>query len=429
MKLGQIICLQIFILSVVIHLSLSIIELVDEGDCCQLVWEEIIDTRNKRFIPSSAIPVGRTVRGFDIYYFNNPDGFQSGYSGLINSTAKDRPYLYLRGYVNWAKGYVLSNPHNCFLGWNDNFTESNVRSYPQISANNYFGRFFENNTWFYGTHGNENGAHDHLDGVDIDSGHQSARKGEEYLYVDCIASFKNQMSSELYGMDLDIESLMVGDENNEQVVASTEVTNESDEDQFIRVQLDAEVMSSLEMKHETNLRQFSKTKWGIHASHSAKVGIPLLESILDLSSKTTVEGGYDSTQIKDNFTRTGELSFHSKRTAYKLDQEIKVKARTNTKVLIRTKPIQGRKEFTAYYKIKPDSSPEMWTNDRILNNLKRMGFKDVNKIKQSNGSLIISYKGELAIKTGFDTHALIVSRSLDSTDTTEIFKKVLMPTR
>ena len=428
MKLGAIIYLQaqLFILLVVIHRSVSIIDLVDDGDCCQLEWKQLIDTGSKRFIPSSAIAIGKTVHGFDIYYFDKPNGY---YFAVINSTAKDRPLRFAAGhtgYVDWTGGYVLSNPHNCVLGWNENFIESNVRSYPRYTTDDYFCKLLYKGSWYYGV-----GArfpNEYITGVDIDTGKQIWRSEKtQYLYVDCVASLKNQMTSELYDMDLDIESLMAGD--NEQVVASTEVTNESDEDQFIRVELKAEVMSSLEMKHETKLRQFSKTKWGIHASESFKAGIPLLEGILDLSSTTTVEGGYDSAQIKDNFTRTGELSFHSKRTAYKLDQEIKVKARTNTKVLIRTKPVQGKKEFTAYYRIKPNSSPQMWTNDRILHTLKRMGFKDVNKIKKSNGSLIIPYKGELAIKSGFDTHALIVSRSLNSTDTTEIFKKVLMPTR
>lgn len=41
-------------------------------------------------------------------------------------------------------------------------------------------------------------------------------------------------------------------------------------------------------------------------------------------------------------------NLHVKRTAYKPDQDIKVKARTNVKVFVRTKSVEGRKKFTTY---------------------------------------------------------------------------------
>ena len=423
MKLGATINLQTqLILLAVVHHSFCYINLVDEGDCCQLEWKQLIDTGSKRFIPSSAISIGKTVLGYDIYFFEKPGGH---YHGAINNTAKDRPFTEKDGYINWTEGYVLSNPHNCVWGWSNNLTETNVRSYPRDDLDDCFGKFYDKGIQYYGMYFSFGS----LSGINLDVGHQKYShpyESVQYLYVDCVASLENQMTSELFDMDLDIESLLAGDE---ETIATTEVTNESDVDRFFKIQLNAEVTSSLEMKHNTKLSQFSKTKWGIHPSGSVKAGILLLERLLDLPSTTSPEKGYDATQMKDTFTRTGELSFNSKRTVYKVDQVIEVKARTNAKVLIRTKPVQGRKEFTVYYKIKPDSSPEMWTNDRILNTLKRMGFEDLDKITQSNGFLIIPYKGELAIKSGFDTHVQIVSRPLDSTTTADIFKKVFMTTR
>lgn len=400
-------------------------ELIDDGDCCKLELKNLIDVRGrKKFIPSSAIPA-LSENGLETYFFIKEIPFDKFHThvGAINNTAKGFAFNWANeSYSNWTTGAVLSNPNQCVLGWNVTklpLVDTNKWSYPKLvsfKGPHFFGRYKSFIGATYGENGN------HLNGVSmVDEKVQNINSDFELLYVDCAASIKSQLSSELLDIDMDRGDLLKQSGDGEVVVSSTDVTNNSDEDQMMKIDLDAEIFSSLEMTQNTKLFDFSQTKWGFHVDTSnlgwlGKIGL-------------SINGGHDSEEVKKNFTRMGYVSVQSKRTAYKLNQEIKVKARTKTQVFIKTKPIRGNTHFTAYYKMSPRISVDMWTNDRVLSSIQRTGFEDWEKIITKNGSLIVPVTGHLSVESGFDTKAEIISTPLDSSQPKEVFKKVLLPTR
>ena len=364
-----------------------------------------------------------SMNGMNVYYFAFKDGYNLG---VINNTATGYALDFLGPYYKWTEGRVLSNPNDCVLGWNvrngEVYLDTNELFYPRLDkGKEYFGRSgpYVGLTWNYHKSGN------FLSGTDIKRGVFSRIRDMstvELLYVDCFASLKNQLWSELYHIELDRSTPQEGQEEGEEVVSSTEVTNNSNQDQVVKVDLDAEMFSSMEMTHESKLHEFSQTKWAVHGS----VDLRWLGKVL---ASFSLDGGYDAKSIKENFTRTGSVSVESKRTVYKLNQEIKVKARTKTQVFIKTRPIRGDTQFTAYYKLKPRTPSRMWTHERIIASMRRAGFEDWDKTKTENGSLVMPIRGQLAIETGFETVAEVVSTPLGSDSPAEVMRSPLMPTR
>ena len=387
-----------------------------------LELENLVDVGSQKFIPSSAIPA-LIQNGLETYFFITKGGLGTRAPvGAINNTVEG--YAFIRGeipYKHWTTGAILANPNQCVVGWHlaeFPLVDTNKLSHPKLGFRGgkiNFGRYgsYIGGTYWEGTH---------LSGVDmVTEGTKNINSDFELLYVDCFASLKNQLSSELYHIDLDSSLTREGDKKKEEVVSSTEVTNNSDEDQVIKVDLNAEMFSSMKMTHESKLYEFSQTEWGVHGS--ADLG--WIGKIFGASF--SLDGGYDAKSIKENFTRTGSVSVESKRTVYKLNQEIKVKARTKTQVFIKTRPIRGDTQFTAYYKLKPRTPSRMWTHERIIASMRRAGFEDWNKTKTENGSLVMPIRGRLAIETGFETVAEVVSTPLNSDSPAKVERSLLMP--
>ena len=187
-----------------------------------------------------------------------------------------------------------------------------------------------------------------------------------------------------------------------QALDMTEIINDSDDEQIARADLTVDTDSSLEMSHETKLDTMSTTKFGM----SASVDFPLKIFSIGLKSE------FEKTDYKRNFTRDGYISFNSKKTVYKFKQSINMKPRTRTKVVIGSRPVRGTQKFKAHYMLKPTVKSASMSNERIIRTLERLGFTDLDKIKTVNGSLVLTYDGEMSIEGGIDTHVSLESKSI-----------------
>lgn len=411
--------LALFILSVTQTLGASGPSV--DKDCCQLEWKKIIDKDNERFIPASAISIGKTVLGFDIYYFWNS---QSNHFGLINSTTSGMPFCGVSNRVTWQGGSVLSNPNDCVLGW-----EGKEYIKP-IGAINYtfpshegreFGKGVLNGTLWFGDFNSDDLA---LSCNNLDKGlYNSCRESLQFLYVDCFASLRNQVTAQLVDINFDLKALM---SQGEQILASTEVTNEGDQDQLVKVDLGAKIVSSLEMLHEGKLARFINTKWGINATPSDSFSF--VEDQLNLFAPLLSGKEYNPSEMKNEFAKSGQLELQLMQAVYKFNQEVKTKAKSTSKVVIKRKLVRGHIEYTAHYLIKPRVSLKMWTKERIRDTMERMGFEDLEQMKEAKDGWFIAYKGAISIKTGLQTVALISSQPLGSTVSTTIYEKTLVPT-
>ena len=397
--------------------------LIDDGSCCMLELENLVDVGSQKFIPSGAIPA-LIQDGLETYFFITEVPINRYFAtvGAIDNTAEGYAFIWAprnSQHRHWTRGAILANPNQCVVGWHEAklpMVDTNKLSHPKLSFRGrvYFGRYGQ---YIGGTYRTK------LNGIDmVHEEFENICPGFELLYVDCFASLKNQLWSELYHIELDRSTPQEGQEEGEEVVSSTEVTNNSNQDQVVKVDLDAEMFSSMEMTHESKLHEFSQTKWAVHGS----VDLRWLGKVL---ASFSLDGGYDAKSIKENFTRTGSVSVESKRTVYKLNQEIKVKARTKTQVFIKTRPIREDTQFTAYYRLKPKSASKMWTHERIIASMRRAGFEDWDKLKSENGSLTMPITGRLAIETGIETVAEVASTPLGSDSPAEVTRSPLMPTR
>lgn len=410
-------------------------ELVDNNDCCQLEWRIVNDKGNgRRFIPSSAISLGKTVHGFDIYFFM---GIEAKHFGLINSTTQGLAFVGPDGLITWGNGHILSNPNKCHVSWQDEPTNDepidsvryNLPSYhvfvgrDPVSANHFGAHYDPQGLSYFGYFDQVIGSKT-LYAYNIDKSHFRVYNSSlVFLRVDCIQSLNDQVVAELIDVDFDVNSLVGENGSKEKVLASTEVLNEGDDAEWFKVNLDATIAPSLKMSHETVLPQFVQTEWGLNETLSTSFA--LIEDTLDLSPLVPAE---EKARLKDQFVKSGKLSFLLDALVYKFHEDIKVAPKTSVKVVIKTKPIRGHKDFTAYYRITPSTSYKMWTNKRILGTLERLGFEDLRLIEEVNGELVLAVEGRLSINTGLDTQVSIITRPLDSQDSTETFYKKLIPT-
>ena len=421
MKSVSCVHLKLFILLVAVVNSLC----QSSNLCCQLELAKVIEKGEKRFIPSSALSVGKTALGFDIYYF-----FNSRYEvGIINSTSGGRPFVASRkDYVPWKDGYVLTNPNNCVLQWQGNRgnvpVETNSRHFvldghiygpyckfedPQKFGSSLYGSFVTSKRAFVGLN---------MDSEKFFEG--KFDKPLQFLYVDCFATLKNQVVAELYDIDFSRKSMV----KDEKVLASAELINESETEQTFQVSLRAESVTSLEMSHETTLPKFVSAKWRVNAIPSAS--LRLIEDLLELSSFDSTEK--NCSKMKYEFVESGNLFFGSKKLVFKFDQQVKVRAKNIAKVLIKSKPIGGQGQLTAHYRIRSKVFQKMWTNQRILDSLERLGFNNLDKLQKSPEGLKLAVKGRISLKTATDTHVSILSQPLDFSKTSEVVKTSLTAT-
>ena len=380
-------------------------------DCCQLEWLPLIERGNKRFIPSSGVSVS-SINGTRWYFMTNKTRQQFG---IISEEVDKRPiFLEDRNKEgSWKGGLVLSNPHNCVIGWQrfdkgDRVWETPERQFPTFKGKYFLGsertKFdemiekgekigyaFEVTPWTHdGNYFNLNTTSFAWSGL---------YKFICPLYVDCKESLKHQLTSELVDMDMDMNGIS---STEHQAVDMTEIVNDSDDPQTARVDLTANINSAVEMNHETQLNSVSTTKWGV------SVNMKILYNIFSFGLKSE----FENSELKSNFTKSGYLSVNSKETIYKFRQSVNMKPRTKTKIVIKSRPTRGTQKFKAHYMLRPTAKSASMSNERIIRTLERLGFTDLDKIKTVNGSLVLTYDGEMSIEGGIDTHVSLESKSI-----------------
>ena len=400
----------------------------EEDDCCQLDWTPIIEAGHKRFIPADAIIGGRDANGTNWYYIRKETRSETG----IISDVVTKPALFFRREDRiitedtWSGGLILTNPNHCVLGYKRRerstviFDETMQIQFPKIKGRGfaYEHSIISNDddgiAKSVGISWEEDSTSFKYYGITLSTRTWTqVSANENNLYVDCKESLLNQLSAELYDIDIDLKQLI--DSSDHQTVSTTEVINDGDVEQFANVSLTADITSAIEMRHDTQLKTVSETKWGVHGSANLK----FVENFLFVkaSQDLSVSGGYDSQTLKSNFTREGTIRYDSTKTTYKFNQSVRMKPKSKSKIVIKTKPVQGSQKFTAYYKISPKTvSLKSWTPKRILNILKRIGFTDYIRIREVNNTLILTYDGYMSVNSGFDTHVLIESKLLNETD-------------
>ena len=408
MKLIQLI--QLITLAALFTVALTNERFDDDGDdCCQLEWTPIIEAGHKRFIPADAVVAGRDINGTNWYYIRKPNREETGIiSDIVTKFAVF--YKYRSGIVEddtWNGGYILTNPNQCIIGHLERtgvfpFDETTEKQFPRVRYHGFayypgvndsaisIGNAYENdpgNYRYYGVRLATRGFH-------------QSSYGEKVLYVDCRASLMRQLSAELYDMDIDVKQLIGSQEH--QAVARTEVVNDGEYEQMAHVDLTADINTAVDMKHDNQLSTVAETKWGVHSSLNLK----FLENFF----KVAASASRDSHSLKDNFTSTGSVRFESSTSTYKFTQSVRMKAKSRTKIVINTRPIQGSQKFTAYYKLTPKVAfSKSLTLERTLGTLQRLGFRDFGKIRKVKGTLVLAYEGYLSVDSGFDTHVLIES--------------------
>ena len=396
----------------------------EENDCCQLEWSPIIEAGHKRFIPADAVVAGRDLNGTNWYHIRKSTRQEAG----IISDIVTKPALFYRHddrviiEDTWTGSVVLTNPNQCVLGWKlreksyDKFDETMQYQFPRVKQRGfaYYPSTTADAAVSVGTSWEDEPSHYKYYGIQLQNRVWTQNSyGEKVLYVDCKASLLNQLQAELYDIDVDMKELLGSKKH--QAVATTEVVNDGDVEQMANVDLTADISTAIEMKHDTQLRTVAETKWGVHGSLNLK----FVENFffVKASQEVNVNGGFDSRSLKENFTKDGTIRFDSTKTTYKFTQSVRMKPKSKTKIVINTRPIQGSQKFTAYYKLTPKMvNKKSWTVSRTLNTLQRIGFKDYNRVKTINNTLVLTYEGQIAVDTGFDTHVLIESRLLNETD-------------
>lgn len=414
-------------------------DFVAENSCCNLAWKPLIQLSNgKKAIPSSAIMFGKRSDGLKIYLVHRNEITSSGLYrhaqfGLItDEQAGSITYCTTLGScatkTDWKDTYVLANPNDCEIGWMKRSKGRTIQS----TMEKYFPSV--RMTWdedFFGKVSQSDKSKVDKVGVlllhtqifwcaSVESGaFCSVNDGEiEMLYVDCAATLRKQLQAELYQIDYDAD-IQNDNENNPTVLAITEIINESDTDQKVNVMLKANMQSSIEMSHETKLRELTETKWGIHTSVNAGASGGFLFAKFNVG--VSVETGYDSYSLKDKFASEGKISFDSKETEYEFNQEVLIKNRSRNKISINTHLIEGSQKYTAYYRIDPKVSKSL-SADNILATFTRLGYSDI-QFERVNGSLIFKSEGFMSVSAGYNTHVLIESYSLNPNSPQKLYSQ------
>lgn len=412
---------------------------VSENSCCNLAWKPLIRLANgSKAVPSSAILFGQRSDGIKIYMVHRNEhkplsidefaqfGFVTDEQGgtIIHCTTLGS--CETRNDWNSYNTYVLANPNDCEIGWLKRTKGRAIQStmekhFPAVQMMwqvHYYGKVSQSDP----SKVDKVGAlmHDTQKFLCtlVESGEFCTENdGEiETLYVDCAATLRKQLQAELFQIDYDTDFLNA---NNPQVLAVTEIVNDSDVDQKVNVLLKANMQSSIQMSHETKLRELTETKWGVHSTAYASVSGGFL--FAKFSAGVSVSGGYEEYNLKDKFASEGAISFESSETEYEFNQEVLIRNRSRNKISINTQPIDGSQKYTAYYRIDPKESKSLSQNN-ILATFARLGYSDI-QFELVNGSLIFKSEGYMSVSAGYNTHVLIESYSLNPNSQRKLYSQ------
>lgn len=226
--------------------------------------------------------------------------------------------------------------------------------------------------------------------------YESFGPGIHVLFVDCKGSTKKLIFAKLFNITFSIEPLLDG--TAPEVLQSTTVVNNSTETQTTEVSLIAEIEKQLEMSYKTSLKETVSTT---------------VSGSIDIDVFGFGKLGFSMSRTNEytKLAETGSVSIERRKTELKFSQTIQEPPKSKTVVRIVTIPIRGSIPFKAYYEL---SAPNGFGSGRIMKNLERLGFRDIGKMHDNNGKLILEYEGTLSVQTGYDTHVNITSYPLDN---------------
>ncbi|KAJ6647128.1 Formin-like protein 1, partial [Pseudolycoriella hygida] len=382
-------------------------KILDQDEtCCQLKWLYVTDLGNgRKAIPSTAILFGE---------HNNRKVYMGKYGSYtdVGFITDEQLEFYTICVDNgnsvtqinsWNGVFVLSNPNNCQIGWLPKIKNQRVfntmgkQFQSHTGPGQIFSRIASPDGVIVGV--TNSAAVGNFLGTALNKKcYTESNTQAQLLYVDCEKSLTKQLEAELYRLDFESNDFSNVGNGNNQVLAVTEVINNGDtvNDQLVKVDLSANILSTLRMEHKSELREISKTKWGIHASASVTTGGFLK---IFVQAKAEVSGGVDVEHMTETFASEGKISFESKESKYNFQQEILVRKHTKTKITINTNQIDESQKYTAYYKLNLDQLPP----SSILATLKRLGHRNI-ELETIDGVLVYKTEGFMSLSSGFNTH-------------------------
>lgn len=451
---------------------------IGELDCCPLEWKPLIDTPSGFVFPPDAVIAGEMderkmyftlLPGFIFNQLADVIGIAIEGSDIETSlyVTEDATHSNFYGWsfrkgclkrlggsscnTTWPDKYptkVLANPHGCVLGWWNRkganilydsselhvpnigkylFTRSAVRygdttpspfreeSVDEASPSPFNEESFDEaspSPVFEETIAGYTCPHGSFvyisSGVRVNSG-----RGTQILYINCRESIKNLFTAELFDMKYDTSSIPAKDKAS--VLQSSTIINSNSLPQSTEVKMTASTTSSLEMSTEMSSSNSSSNSLENTMSTETSVEAGFSGWGISASLKYAVNKGMGSKRESsmERFAKTGRTSIMTSTSEYTFSQTIAVPANSKTVLNIVTTRLSGIIPFTAKYRIKHVKASIMSWNATTYA-LKRVGFQDVDKLKQENDTLILAYNGKLAVESGYDTHVEITSTELSN---------------
>ena len=226
----------------------------------------------------------------------------------------------------------------------------------------------------------------------------------DVLYVDCLRSALHNLNSELYDLEFDEPSVNnPADDKESTEAARNEMVNDTDLDQNITISLSAEVKTSIEMFHETQLNELTETKFS--KSFNLNRNFPMKKAKLNAGIGVTV--GTNARKLTEKFASEGEIKIETQKTMYKFHDDVLALRKARTIVAIYTNRLEGDSGYTAYYNITKKHFDRKDGFD-IKKAFRRLGYDHL-QLDNIGNSKIIKLKGKMSISTGFNTKVLIES--------------------
>ena len=403
----------------------------NEDDCCSLTWESLIDAGDRRFIPSTAIPFARSSDDVNVYVVRHSK--ESWELGVIDDRIEKPAYISVAPDWNWRERslpehkvvahreewkdiYVLANPRECVIEWLPKTKimwpdHSTTHEKPCVNRR-YFAKK-EHLVIF------TDGLRSHL-AIDTEGETPVEEKlnddSFQVLGINCRESLKKNLKSKLIHFEFNHKALEKS--KTPSVLTHTDIINMGDAEQESNINLESSVESTLKMEHENELNSVVTTKWGV----SGSIDGGWVGKFLDMG--VSVDAHYNSQDLRSNLTKTGKVAFESKKKLFKFEEKISVPPRTKMTVSMNVIPVGGSEPYTATYRLSGNLLDTGMTLNHVRNVLRRLGFKEWNSISQNKTNLDITYvvNGHVNVDTGFNTHIIVKSQSLDNPSATRMLR-------
>ena len=431
MKLNEV----VIFLSIIVSIEPGEVKRDDlrgHDDCCKLNWEQVTKFSNSRTsIPNNAILAGsREEDQVQLYFGIWEDYFtvltdevsKEAYTIYWNMTEDKLKRLFRNGSTDI---YILNNPNKCYIDW----FERSIDDYTTIedTATKYFPNLMVNlngkiKKYVFGRHVTNESESKSVGLIEVPTGGKSFLSSDywrgpdislgslyvpskydilEILHIDCQKTMLKNFRAELYNIEFDTDLMA---ESDKKVVAKTEIINDSDVTQKSSVELRSEVISSLEMRHE------SRTKNILDGSISARLMGSLGGNLKKIGFSLSGGAGITAGLRKETLASEGTIEFESFKTFFRFHETIHVKPKTKTIISINTNILNGSRPYTAYYSIIPSGLNliDKQGFETVKNTFKRLGYDDI-EIDFHKRTLEFKVPGVINLSGGYDSHVIIES--------------------